>query len=260
VNGKSVSARDVELATIAFTTDRDGWVFGRACLTSENTSCQPILIVTHDGTAIPGQMPLPQSLSGYRFYSLAHPTALDGWIVASGKEPEPARLVVTHDGGLTWRDQTGPTGLRLSYSANVFFLDAKRGFLAAGGQPGAGNQLKEIDGTVDGGTTWTKLTATGTFGSGASPVGKMATAGYLAASAGTFHFVSLTVGWLVLARAGLIRTSDGGRTWDQTSRGPEESLQSLHFADPRTAWLVEGRHVFATADGGDTWQTITSID
>jgi hypothetical protein len=34
----------------------------------------------------------------------------------------------------------------------------------------------------------------------------------------------------------------------------------LHFADPRTAWLVQGHNVFATADGRDTWQTIAPGD
>jgi hypothetical protein len=147
----------------------------------------------------------------------------------------------------------------LSFSANVFFLDSRLGFFAAGGQPGAGNQLKEVDGTLNGGRTWTKLAATGFFGADAAPpVGKLLTYGYVDPSADAFHFVSPTVGWLLLTRAGLIHTSDGGRTWDQTSRGPEDSLVSLDFADPHTAWLVDLRHVFATADGGKTWQTIAT--
>jgi photosystem II stability/assembly factor-like uncharacterized protein len=70
-------------------------------------------------------------------------------------------------------------------------------------------------------------------------------------------FVNDTAGWVSgwsQASGGFVlRTQDGGLTWDTTVL-QGNSLESIHFWDKNTGWVVgEGGSIFKTTDGGATW-------
>ncbi|MBI3364672.1 MAG: T9SS type A sorting domain-containing protein, partial [Ignavibacteriae bacterium] len=55
----------------------------------------------------------------------------------------------------------------------------------------------------------------------------------------------------------VVRTTDGGSTWDKVPSGPIETYYSLHFLpDYRSGWAVgDGGVIATTSDGGTTWTT-----
>ena len=65
-----------------------------------------------------------------------------------------------------------------------------------------------------------------------------------------------SVGFLCLARGGLLRSADGGHTWTATSVHDEAGygVTNIWFVDPRHGWVVDGDGLYRTVDGGTTWQ------
>jgi photosystem II stability/assembly factor-like uncharacterized protein len=67
-------------------------------------------------------------------------------------------------------------------------------------------------------------------------------------------------GWIA-GKATLIRTQDGGQTWQPNSlaRG-DQKFYSIHCLNPNTTWLVcrnsDYSNVFRTNDGGATWDSL----
>lgn len=112
-----------------------------------------------------------------RNVDLSHHTATDGWVAASLSAPGQPALMASHDNGRTWQRLPDPGS---SFEQRVYFRDASHGWLLAGGEPGAGAQMKELFGTTDGGHTWTKLAATGGFGApGSTGTGGLPGGGYV---------------------------------------------------------------------------------
>ena len=73
-------------------------------------------------------------------------------------------------------------------------------------------------------------------------------------------FVSPDAGWVADGQGAVFRTVDGGATW-QKSQVPSMQrlyLRDLHFLDRDRGWLLaehtEQPHLFATTDGGRSWQ------
>jgi hypothetical protein len=64
--------------------------------------------------------------------------------------------------------------------------------------------------------------------------------------------------FLTLARGGLLRSTDGGRTWRQT--GVEDDagagVSNIWFVDALHGWVVDTDGLFRTADGGATWKLV----
>jgi len=70
------------------------------------------------------------------------------------------------------------------------------------------------------------------------------------------HMHDERTGWAVGHDAVILRTADGGDTWQLVHRAPEEErpLLDVWFRDERTGFAVGAYGYFlATADGGDTW-------
>ena len=116
-------------------------------------------------------------------------------------------------------------------------------------------------------STSTTQTSTTTAPSGALPTGGPVPAGFHPVSV---TFVSPTVGY-VLGTAGkcctavMLRTTDGGTHWQSvppppvTVRpGPGQSggASSVRFASPLDGWVF-GPKLYATHDGGKTWQDLS---
>jgi photosystem II stability/assembly factor-like uncharacterized protein len=162
---------------------------------------------------------------------------LHGW-AASG-----FRVFRTVDGGKTWR------GLQLDCEgdavqpaiADIAFVDRRRGFALCKGQPGAGQQLKVLYATADGGDTWVLRTGWR----------KMPSVGY----AEGLDFQTADEGLMTTARYGIHRTSNGGRTWPL-------ALATYDWTPLATAWPSQ-RRIYAALwriglvrsdDGGRRWR------
>jgi photosystem II stability/assembly factor-like uncharacterized protein len=68
------------------------------------------------------------------------------------------------------------------------------------------------------------------------------------------YFSDSKRGW-VGGDAGLIlRTEDGGRTWEQQQVGAREGVSDLYFRDKTDGYLLAGNQILVTEDGGASWR------
>ena len=143
-------------------------------------------------------------------------------------------ILSTADGGENWT----PTNRRGRTSAvgHLFFLDERRGWAA-----GRGDAIR----TDDAGENWAPASDETVDRSYDSPVRAI-------------QFVNESTGWLAGMHASLLRTADGGATWEPVATpivGRERpSFWDLFFADSQTGWVVgEEGSIIVTRDGGTTW-------
>jgi photosystem II stability/assembly factor-like uncharacterized protein len=182
------------------------------------------------------------------------------------------------DGGLTWAAEPAASWQR-QYShepvtlpaqgtnniapvinesvASVYFADAKTGWAAGDAPTGKGFDVRGLVlGTTDGGKSWSELKSAA--GEGAPyPVNGL-------------WFTSPKDGW---AAAGnledaqedvLLRTTDGGRTWERSDPKSAEYPRAVQFLDASHGWAVGmtvdqttdlpgPSKILGTTDGGATW-------
>lgn len=164
------------------------------------------------------------------------------WVVSDG------RLLLTEDGGASWRQAT-PPAFALTGAATALFLDAKTGWVAevAAQTPG----VVRMASTTDGGRTWRQREHT-LFAAG-DPAGQV--------SALTMHWLDRNTGWLVVRQAtssnfnqgALFGTQDGGASWRRLALPGGEPV---YFVSALTGWTAGGPRGdawFRTDDGGHTW-------
>jgi len=143
-------------------------------------------------------------------------------------------ILATSDGGQNWTPaaQRG----RVSGLSSFFFLDERRGWAA-----GHGDVLR----TDDGGDTWIPLTPEGVDTNYRSPMRAI-------------WFLDERRGWAAGMNASLMRTADGGVTWEGAvtplAAGEHLNFWDMFFVDGQTGWVVgEEGTMLATRDGGTTW-------
>jgi photosystem II stability/assembly factor-like uncharacterized protein len=102
-----------------------------------------------------------------------------------------AALYHSYDGGYTWSAYWLPAA-----PVSVFFIDSRKGWMVAAGAGGDTSRLTLFQ-SGDSGRTWVKL-----FG----PVGPQDLGGAL-------QFVTATTGFVSDVADGIVRTTDGGKTW-----------------------------------------------
>ena len=177
----------------------------------------------------------------------------------------------TVDGGRSWQN-TGQVAVDQGWPESMDFVDRTHGWLFMNLGYAAGSQGVALYGTVDGGTTWTKLSEADTSGtSGQLP---------LRCTKGTPVFLNPSTGWIPGAcTAGggpfFFVTRDGGRTWNDVGLALPAgysgrcmcSINSLRLSDPRFSASRTGvfvldiygadgaahDFVYATSDAGAHW-------
>ena len=83
------------------------------------------------------------------------------------------------------------------------------------------------------------------------------------------YFVDEQAGWAVGSKGALLRTTDGGRSWEVRPRPTEDTLRDVYFANEETGWLVCDRSIYLlktkteprsyllkTVDGGASWSRV----
>lgn len=68
------------------------------------------------------------------------------------------------------------------------------------------------------------------------------------------YFTSADRGWIAGDNGFLAATIDGGRTWTKYPLGTTEDINEIYFRNNDTGYLVAGRKMFMTTDGGTSWK------
>ncbi len=215
----------------------------------------------------------PQLLSQSAIASVYFVDASTGFLLETGPAADPDDTVVrvshTLDGGQHWQTQVFvPPGVdtkswTLDHTGDIYFLDAKRGWIDLGMVSSAAAKSGLLLETRDGGATWTWPTG--------QPSGP---------SSGTISFNSDMDGWVLNPFLHeLSGTHDGGKTWDFVTLpvpdglGPANFAFSYHlpiFDDAKHGHLLvaykalnesSAFHVecFVTDDGGRIWRPQVSL-
>jgi photosystem II stability/assembly factor-like uncharacterized protein len=74
-------------------------------------------------------------------------------------------------------------------------------------------------------------------------------------------FIDPMVGWAVNSNGQIIKTTDGGDTWEQQFQD-DIYLRCIGFANALKGWagtLTPGKRLYSTIDGGKNWQLIDNI-
>jgi photosystem II stability/assembly factor-like uncharacterized protein len=183
-----------EKGGVSFVSSTTGWISGWC------NGDAPYLEVTHDGGRDWAPQPLPRldcpdgcGASPPRLFGST------GFLTVSGSVPA---LLVTHDGGASWSPARLPEGA--GRFPQIEFVDARHGFLVAGAAEGVvGHDVYQ---SADGGHSWIL-------------VGHKL---HLPEPGIQFDFTTprFGVAWVGNAAVGvppIFQTSDGGRSWRQTT-------------------------------------------
>lgn len=69
-------------------------------------------------------------------------------------------------------------------------------------------------------------------------------------------FTSSEKGWVAGDRGFLASTTDSGKTWHLYNLNTDEDINEIYFRNDDNGYLVAGRKMFITRDGGKSWQDI----
>lgn len=172
-----------------------------------------------------------------RLYGGAFPDANTGWVTSTDNI-----LIHTSDRGLNWNTLT--IEARRMDLRDAFFINSLKGWVVPRNNGG-------IYITTDGGKQWELQ----------SDSDKR----FLK----SIRFVNESEGWAAgwghtdkspERFAVLLRTTDSGRNWSEVETGIKERFfERVLFHDPAHGWLVARDNIYATQDGGKTWQLVLSL-
>ncbi len=191
----------------------------------------------------------------------------EGWIFLFDDDDETGLFYRTKDGGNSWH--AGPTPFA---EANVFFLDAQRGWALAYRSTISDSQAIDIFTTSDGGSSWDKIhevTALDTASIDQIPYKGIKTG---------ISFKDSQRGWVTgidlnSNQAWLYTSDDGGLTWVPQPlalpTGPQTKTvitETLEFFSPRDGLLIlrltqisDFSVIYTTSDGGKSWTFTTPV-
>lgn len=156
---------------------------------------------------------------------------LNGWVAGGGYYGYDTVLFHTTDGGNSWHPQE-IFGDGIIYS--LFFTDESHGWAACGSY---------LLYTTNGGEIWDSVNIVNQYEY------------YIK----TLYFVDNLNGWIAGGDGAILRTFDGGLTWEPQYSGVESMLKSIFFIDEYQGWVGGGDYnypavILHTSDGGNTWQ------
>jgi photosystem II stability/assembly factor-like uncharacterized protein len=171
-------------------------------------------------------------------------------------------VLSTRDGGKTWATRGNPCPTAGMWPVSVSFPDELNGWIACGGEGGAGTAAKAVIATTDGGRTWTVRAAV-TLPGEPGTTGTIPFSDYMAGIAMRADGVGMA--WML--RGTTVRTTDGGRTWKPMPPGEfDVVIPATGTVVTARNWLLfvwdanRGEYVLeSTSDAGETWQAKSVI-
>ena len=164
---------------------------------------------------------------------------------AVGQYSSPAYIVKTEDGGETWASRA--MAPLVDELIDIRFFDDMHGLATGGIGPYADSRARII-GTDDGGVTWTErytVPQDGPWSVGWKLTFPTRLVGYA------------SVEKLAQPEDGLVlKTVDGGQTWQPVTIPGGRSLQGLGFLTPEVGWASGRGQTSMTTDGGQTWSLL----
>ena len=172
-----------------------------------------------------------------RLYGATFPDPDTGWIMSTSN-----LLINTSDGGANWKTLTiDALGMDLR---DACFINGLKGWVVARNRGG-------IYSTTDGGKQW-EVQPTASDNRYRS-----------------IQFLNESEGWVAGLRyindsgdrtAVLLHTTDGGRNWSEVETSLKERFfERVLFYDQAHGWLVARDNIYATQNGGKTWQPVLSL-
>lgn len=218
----------------------DAW-YGWALVADTAPSGSPrLLAITHDGGH---SWDLREALGGAA-RRIQFVDRLRGWAIGDS-----GLVARTDDGGLSWDVQS------ISFPEEFYalsFADREHGWVLSdedgpGTCAGIGS-LSETTITLfrtdAGGDDWGEPVCIQFPGSGSS----------FRAGRPSLQFVNQDTGWIVDREGTILKSVDGGLTWETQANGPGMELTDLQMLDEHTGWITgEGGVLLATSDGGEQW-------
>jgi len=143
----------------------------------------------------------------------------------------------TIDGGSAWRSADFVVPIQNTILVHdIDFIDSNNGWMVGGT-----SSTKNIWHSVDGGLTWSPQV------SGESN------------DLFAVDFVNANVGWAVGSGGLVVKTTDGGDTWN-VQRRASLSITGADFVDESLGWAVgPDLNIIHTTDGGSAWTTQPSV-
>lgn len=202
------AADDIDYQDLFFISADTGWVVGDSGV---------IIYTDNAGDSWTTQTAglVNQQLAGVTAVGSRH-----AWAVGNGNS-----ILATTDGGTLWLKQSAPAGAATIDWGDVAFIDTLNGFVVG--------ELGQLLSTVDGGATW-------------QPAEVFNLSDSTNLTLDRITFVTSTLGFIVGGENYLgqpvssvvLRTTDGGQTWEFLQTGTTRALRSIYFVDPDFGWAV----------------------
>ena len=144
----------------------------------------------------------------------------------------------TTDGGNTWTPVTSPSSAANNHIWSIDFLDANTGFVTQG------VDALKVYKTTNGGASWSATDLTGQGGIPGTSI----------------QFLNNKSGFLTTGDPGtLLKTTDGGVTWEQKITGVSQGITDVFFLDSNNGFVCDHNGVVRkTTDGGSVWTTLST--
>jgi len=188
-------------------------------------------------------------------FDVSFSDVLTGWAVG-----ESGMILKTIDGGISWQQlNTGTNRITSEWLYSAHFIDANRGWV--------GSENRGLIHTSDGGETWVKQIAEIEELPRSSYYSYFVISEYIAWR-GIYFLNDGLHGWAVAENATIIRTTNGGASWDTLASSFSDKvkncvdLKDVYFVDENNGWVVGqmGKRILHTTDGGATWGKQTLLD
>ncbi|HOX77510.1 MAG TPA: YCF48-related protein [Bacteroidales bacterium] len=218
------------LNSVFFINPLEGWIVGGRSLQEYTTA---IYHTNSGGDQWDKQF--SENINDGDFSDVFFKDAMHGWAVGSGNNYYPpmnnSLFFYTEDGGENWIDQSAMISHALS---SICFTDDETGFISG---------HKIILRSINGGKSWTEVW------NGSH---------YLR----NIFFTDINHGWAIGDSATrypyrdvIMRTTDGGTTWEEQFPGFGSMKKQLFFTDNSHGWIARDEgDILYTIDGGITWQ------
>lgn len=227
------------LVDLGATSEKSAWALGERCQSGQD--CQPAIAMTESAGQLWTKHDVPLTGQDFRLQRIDDRSA---WVVSLSNPTGSSipRLALTRDGGKTWETYSAPCADRAS---GFNFRSVSDGWLLCAEDASGTLGLYT---TSDGAKSWRQDGAVATGGAPAGEGGKV-----IDGLVGGVARPTSSAQWLALRIGRLETTSDGGKTWRSSLR-TDEALGGIQFINSTNGWVLGTRHVWRTADGGQTWE------